>query len=390
MTSIVLSIAATIVLTLIPGLQAQVPVPQTQLSQESPMPQTHRAEWLARGSYGMMVHYLIAPTVETTGQPAPTTVSAAGRIAPASGSDDARTRELNRIVDAFDLDFFITQFESSGADWLIFTIGQNTGYYCSPNAWLDKHLPGHTSRRDLVSEIAQRVRVLNKHMIVYLPVEVAGQSAEVKQAFGWIDNDLYQREFLDRYLEFVRAYSARYGDLEQGWWFDGCYPPVHHGNWDWSRWIEAAKSGNPDSIVALSDATFVVGITGPVTPLQDYLGGEVHLLEDGKIRMDFISGPDVYRDADGHLRKRGQEPVFYLPESQYVEGVQWHALVPIDSTFNPDVPNMHYTDEELFGFVKRCKSVGGAVTLNAPVGLDGHVPDETMAQLQRLGKTLKK
>src|SRR3972149_2185539 len=73
-------------------------------------PPAHRADWMARGSYGGVGHYLIAPPGDTA---------------------EAETADLNRIIDGFDLDHFMTQFQESRADWLIFTIGQNTGYYKS-------------------------------------------------------------------------------------------------------------------------------------------------------------------------------------------------------------------------------------------------------------------
>src|SRR5437667_1374497 len=78
---------------------------------------SHRADWMSRGSFGMMVHWL-AP-----GPP------------PEKGD---YISDLNRAVDAFDRDRFLKQFRESGADWLIFTIGQNTGYYASPSATLDR------------------------------------------------------------------------------------------------------------------------------------------------------------------------------------------------------------------------------------------------------------
>ena len=77
----------------------------------------HRADWMAAGSYGVMVHYIVSPGGESRAE---------------------KTADFNRVVDAFDLDGFIGQFMSTGADWLIFTIGQNTNYYCSPNPWLDE------------------------------------------------------------------------------------------------------------------------------------------------------------------------------------------------------------------------------------------------------------
>jgi hypothetical protein len=44
----------------------------------------------------------------------------------------------------------------------------------------------------------------------------------------------------------------------------------------------------------------------------------------------------------------------------------------------------------LFEFVDAVKSVGGAVTINVPIDrANGHVPQDTHAQLVRLGRHLK-
>ncbi len=328
----------------------------------------HRAEWMASGSYGVMTHYLISPQGATP---------------------EEKTAAFNRTVDAFDVEFFLKQFADSRADWLIFTIGQNTGYYSSPNAYLDRVLPGHTSRRDLIQELAQRVHKLGKRFIAYLPAEVAGQAEEVKAAFGWDTPD--HREFLRRYLEFVREYSKSLGRVCDGWWFDGCYDPIHKGRWNWQDWCDAARAGNPDAAIAFNDGSFCIGREKPVSPLQDYHAGEVHMLEDGKIRFDFMSpAKDVYKNEQGFLRVRGKEPVFYLPTSQYVEGVQWHALVPIDSSFMaPVIPDQHYEDGDLLRFLTACKNVRGGVTLNVPIDTAlGHIPSATAAQLARLGEAL--
>ncbi len=311
--------------------------------------QPHRADWMHNGSYGLMVHYLISPPGDT---------------------DAEKTAAFDRIVDGFDLAAFMAQFESTGADWLIFTIGQNTGYYSSPNAFLDEALPGHTSERDLVLEIAQRVKALGKRFIAYLPAEVSAQSEAVHQAFAWNPDD--QSAFQQRYQEFVGAYAVKFGKLLDGWWFDGCYewPVFHNSLYDWPAWIAAARAGNPDAIVAFNDGAFCIGKLKPVTPLEDYHAGEVHMLQDGKIKL-------------GHE----DDSPLYVPESRFIEGVQWHALLPVDSTFEGGEP-YHYSDEVLFEWVRECKTVGGAVTLNLPIGLDGEIPDESIEQMQRLDACL--
>jgi len=305
----------------------------------------HRAQWLAEGGYGIMVHYLISPPGD---------------------SDQERHDAFCSTVDGFDLEGFMRQFESTGADWLIFTIGQNTGYYCSPNTFLDRECPLHTSDRDLALEIARRVHDLGKRFIAYLPSEVYGQTDNVHQAFAWDPAD--QSEFQRRCTEFVRAYAMKFGALLDGWWFDGCYEwdVFPNSTYDWPLWLNAARAGNPNAIVCFNDGAFCINKVKPVTPLEDYHAGEVHQLVGGRIRLG--------HDPDSPL---------YLPDAQYIDGVQWHALVPVDSTFEGGEP-YHYPDEELFGFVDACRSVRGAVTLNLPIGIGGLVPEDSIEQMRRL------
>ena len=331
-----------------------------EIGDKRPDGSINRAAWMARGQYGIMVHYLISPQGKTPAE---------------------KTADMNRIVDNFDVEYFLGQFDRAKADWLIITLGQTTGYFCAPNEYLDKMAPGHTPRRDLVREIAEGLRKRNKRMILYL---ASGQSSDpiFRDVFKW-----KSKEGPGRYLNFVRSYAKQYGDLAGGWWFDGC---SRCSNEDWQRWLDAARAGNPKAAIAFSGAEFCCGgPINPLCPLEDYHAGEIHLLEDGKIRRDFLPpGGDIVV-KNSKLRKRGQEARLYLPDGQFIDNVQWHCLLPIDLTFNPAVPNQfcHYYDHELFSFVDRVKNVGGAITINVPLDKsNGHIYDGSSSQLARLGK----
>ncbi len=323
-----------------------------------------RAAWMPRGTFGMMTHYLVSPQGDTP---------------------EARTAELNRVVDQFDIDHFTGQFQQTGADWLIFTLGQNTGYLCSPNPCLDAKLPGRTPRRDLALEIAQRLEPLGKRLILYFPSEQC-----CCPPFSEIYPNGPTAEYTNDYLEFLRQYSLKFGKLNHGWWFDSCSP---HPDQYWTNYLAAARAGNPDAAVAFSGAEFCTG--GPINPvcrLEDYHAGEIHLLEDGQIRRDFlVPGGEVVVTPDRKLRKRDQEARFYMPDGPTIDGVQWHCLLPIDLTFNPAIPNQfcHYTDKELFQFVREIKKIGGAITINVPIDVaNGHIPDDSHSQLVRMSKAL--
>ncbi len=316
----------------------------------------HRTDWMS-GHWGMMVHW----------------------IAPGPAQEKGAYRaDLDEAVSRFNLARFLDQIEESGASWLIFTIGQNSSRYCSPNSVLDRLCgPGHASQRDLILELATQLKRLQKRFIGYLPAEVKAPE-DLHKGFAW--NPADQLEFEKRYTAFIAEYSKRLGKLLSGWWFDGCYtwPDFHNDKRHWPLWSEAAKAGNPDALVAYNDGSLCCGITKPLTPLQDYLAGEIELLRDGKLRLG--------RDGDSPL---------YVPDACYLPGTEclWHGLVPIDcfwghGTAGPMEPPK-YTDECLQGFVRNCTKVGGAVTLNVGIYQEGHLADATVAQLKRLGAALK-
>ena len=115
-------------------------------------------------------------------------------------------------------------FDRSGAEWLIFTIGQNTGTYARPNSVIDSLAgKGHTPKRDLVLEIAKAVKKRGKRFIAYLPCEIRKNESLLK-GFAWnpeLNTD--QAEFQRLYLKAVREWAVRFGKNLDGWWFDGCY-----------------------------------------------------------------------------------------------------------------------------------------------------------------------
>ncbi len=334
--------------------------PQHQRPDGSP----NRAVWMAEGTFGVMTHYLHRPEGATP---------------------EERTAEWNRIVDAFDVAGYVRQIEETGADWVIFTLGQTTGVLCAPNEYLDARAPGLTARRDLVMELAQRLDAAGKRLILYIPSQQNAEPA-LQEAL-----DFASPGAEDRYFEFLRAYSVKYGALCDGWWFDSCGP---HPDEYWERWMKALRAGNPETAVAFSGAEFCCG--GPVEPvcrLEDYHAGEIHLLEDGRIRRDFLPpGGDIVVTPERKLRLRGQDARTYMPDGPFLGGVQWHGLLPLDLTFNPAVPNQfcHYTDKELLAFLLATKQVGGALTINVPIEIEtGRIPEDSHSSLVRLGRNLR-
>ena len=90
-------------------------------------------DWMQAGPFGIMVHWLKSTP----------------------GLEDAEAPSWDSQVDDFPVADFCERIAATGAGWLFFTIGQNNGYYCGPNEYLEGLLPRRCSKRDLFGEIAE-------------------------------------------------------------------------------------------------------------------------------------------------------------------------------------------------------------------------------------------
>lgn len=342
-----------------------------------------RSEWM-KGKYGLMVHWLSPNFDKTKTNRTPL---------PQKGEYKS---DLNEAVNGFDVDRFLNDFDQTGAEWLIFTIGQNSGTYASPNSIIDSLTgKGHTSERDLVLEIAKGIKKRGKRFIAYLPCEIKNNET-MHEGFRWNSQpDTDQSEFQYLYLKAVREWAVRFGKNLDGWWFDGCYsnhPAFDNKYMRWDEWYDAARAGNNDAVLAFNDGSYLVSSINPIKPVHDYLSGEQLVIIDGKLRIG--------------LKREGYE--LYLPESDYIEGTEClnHTLLAIDAYWGhgwgmfPNWANfpfhsIHsstpdgmeppvYSDEELQQFVKNYTQIGGAVTLNTGIFQEGHLGKLTIEQLRKL------
>lgn len=305
------------------------------------------AAWMKDANhFGVMVHYL-------------------SHTQPRSGEHEA---DFNRMVDRFNMPKFMEQIKYTGADWLIFTLGQNTGYYCSYNKFLESIVPGSCSKRDLGLEVAARVKEAGMRFIAYLPTELDASVDRMREAFGWDAHPSDKSEFMGKYMEFVREYANKFGSLIDGWWYDGCYNAdekdfVRTKGWNNARfdqelWFAASRAGNPEAAIAMCS-----GANGLkyVFETEDYLAGEASF---------------------------GTYPPAVLPG-----GMQPHALFWIDCAWGHweapgEIVQPKVTEDELYEFILSCKQTGAAVTINIGIYEDGSLAEKSVEMLHRVAKRL--
>ena len=309
-----------------------------------------RAEWL-RGKWGLMVHWVLPGPQPKEGE---------------------RQLDINIAAEKFKIVDFIQQIKSTNASWLIFTIGQNTGFYNSPNKVLDDIAgPGHCSNYDLAFELARLVKRAGMRFIAYMPGEIDNVPS-LKHAFHW---GVSQRKFEESYTRFLAEYGKRFGMLCDGWWIDGCYPQLWLPNSerDWPLWLSRLREGNQERAISFNDGAFLHGIAEPLTEGQDFLSGECFGIT-----------------AEGPIIGRGNASAPLASATKLGSNCVPHILVPIDDagqwthTSWQAIRPPRYDLKQMVEFLRNCKKSGYGTTFNVGVYQEGLISNATLDLLKKL------
>ncbi len=322
-----------------------------------------QTDWFHQARWGVMTHYLGAP--------------------PSSAEGAELTSEMwNRQVDAFDVAGLADQVASTGAGYLLFTLGQNSGHYCAPNATYDRLTgisPSKCSRRDLVADLAGELQKRRIRLIVYLPSGAPAADVEARKKLGWrwgrpggwqlpgepVGGRLI--EFQRKWEAIIREWSLRWGKAVSGWWIDGCYFADDMYRFDdepnFASFAAALRAGNPDSIVA-----FNPGVRVPVvahTKEENYAAGEVNL---DKLSAAVAACPGRWLEYDGAK-------------------IQFHILSYLGTSWcrgeRPQWP-----DEKVADLTRHVVDQGGVITYDVPIQTSGLISEPFVQQLRTIGKAV--
>jgi hypothetical protein len=308
-------------------------------------------DWFRDAGWGVMCHYLAG--------------------LPGSGDDayGIAAEDWNRQVDAFDLDALVTQVASTGAGYLLFTVGQNSGHYCAPNATYDELTslrPSKCSCRDLIAELADALQPRGVRLMVYT-TSGAPNEPNAARALKWVNNHEQPghrlAEFQGMWNRILTEWSERWGRGVAGWWVDGCYFAEtmyefeDEPNWESLR--RALKAGNPEAIVAFNPGVKVPVITQ---------GGE-----------DYTAG-----ELAGALHVGGWRHGAFRTIPSQVGGAQYHVLTFLGQMWRQGTPR--FPDELAIGYTTFVTDRGGGITWDVPIEPTGRIPAPFVEQLQAVGR----
>jgi hypothetical protein len=290
-------------------------------------------QWMRSARYGVFVHYL-------------------------RQKDD--TYNWNQHVNEFDLDTFVDQIVQSGAGYVIFTVGQNSGHYCTPNATYDRYC-GYTagdrcSTRDLPMELADALGRHGIRLMLYFTARTPYHDLNAREKFADsadIIKDPAPQEFTKRWSEVLREWAERYKGKVAGWWFDGGY---NTAGWDdetkpynWHTWAAAARAGNPGRLLAFSKGSDKKFAFGRLTDEQDYTAGE-------RNGFDFVPS-----------------------DAPAPPGMQWHLLGYMGKDWAQRNGPVR-SDEWMVDYVRKIIEQGGVISMDVNC-VQGHIYEPHFKQL---------
>jgi hypothetical protein len=307
----------------------------------------HRADWMGKAKFGVMTHYL----ADWKSQ---------------DNNFQMTVDKWNSLIDGFDVEALANQLQSVGASYYLISIGQNSGYYLSPNATYDKLTgirPSKLSHRDLVADLYTALHKRGIKLMVYLPSGAPNGDKEAVAALQWRNGPYPNKEFQQKWEQVIREWSERWGDKISGWWFDGCFFPNSMYRSEeppnFRSFAAAARAGNPNSALAFNPSVIYRLLS--ITPEDDYIAGEIDKPELASAR----------HETDGRVDNTQIQMLSYL-------GPTWgRGNQPRFST------------EQVVAYTKKITDMGGAVTWDAPVQLNGTISQPFLDQLAAIGKAVR-
>jgi hypothetical protein len=309
-------------------------------------PPVNNQAWFATSKYGLMMHYLPRNITE----PIP---------ADPNGM-------WNTTVKNFDVKRFVSDVQKTGAAYVVFSVGQNSGFFASPNAFYEKKVgltPGqYTSERDLIADLSVALKAVNVRLMVYAAVIGPTQApVEIRARFPSGDDQAgaETRASLNAMFE---EWSKRWGASVAGWWLDGCYPGVAgygnstDGEQNVDALLKAVRAGNSDALATCNPS---VQRFEALSKEQDYMAGEENVFHR-------------YPKAEA-LQFKGRNQI-------------WHVMSYLGTAWGNGTA-VNYRAQQLASYIQHVNDRRGVVTVDLGIHADGSLfaPQlETMSRVKAL------
>ncbi len=336
-----------------PGTHTNATQVQPLVLPEPVLPEPVNNEaWFKDAGYGLFFHYLPR-----------------GGSYPIAAAPDGT---WNQTIAEFDTARFAADVKATGAAYVMFTVGQNTGYYAAPNDYFTTKtgtVAGqYVSERDLIADLAEALAAQGIKLFVYMTADGPTAAPDFIRAGLGVRDAQAGPKVRASVNAMISEWSQRWGKRVVGWWLDGCYPGVagygnlENGEQNVDALLRATLAGNPDALTTCnpSSQNFIA-----LSLQQNYMAGE----------EDFF-----------HRYPAG------TPKTFKGKKMIWHVLSYLGDWWGE--PQVRYPAGQLASYIQQVKRKGGVVTVDMGVQADGALFPwqlETLKHVKRVvrdGKTM--
>lgn len=199
--------------------------------------------WFQQARYGIMVHWT-KQSMPRNGNP----------------------KSYDQAVADFNVEAFADQMKQTGAGFVLITTSHAFQYFPAPLKSLDSILPGRTSRRDLVADLAAALGKRGLKLMLYYHLG-ASDDPDWLKACGFWETDTSR--FFNNWQAIISEVGQRYKEQLAGWWFDDGSSSYYYRSAPWEKLGSAAKAGFSQRLVAFNSWE----LNSP-TEFHDFFTGE--------------------------------------------------------------------------------------------------------------------
>jgi len=272
-----------------------------------------------------------------------------------------------KMIDDFDVEKFADMVQSTGAGYVIWSAVWHSFYFPAPIQSIEQIMPGHTSKRDLIGDLADALNRRGIKLVLYY-----NGSALKPRDPGTDPNQVgTDAQFRKSWIAIVTEIGERYGSRLTGWFIDeGWYPsPFEEEN-------RALKVGYPGRFVSFND-----WVRPRTTDFQDVEFGEgFNCLNDGAGKL-FPDGPPVGGDG---IYVEGPHKGLQAHGMFIVDGPDWGIWKPETAIAEPK-----FTSEQIVEMAKAAKAHHVPLSFDLLMYEDGSVSPASLDVIKLFGKTVR-
>jgi hypothetical protein len=274
-------------------------------------------------------------------------------------------KEWPKMIDDFDVVSFAGMVQEMGASYVVWSATWITYHFPAPVKAIDKILPGRTSGRDLIGDLANELHKRGIRLILYYHL---GHGPEPNVDWwnrNWVSHDDMSL-FFDNFCAITTEVGERYAEKLSGWMIDDgmIYYPA-----PFERLGKALKAGNPERLIAYNS-----WVMPRFTEFQDFFFGE------GNDKGIDGAGPKGGNGLVDHGPQKGLQGFACF----IMDGPDWGIHKP-ETVINKPL----YSKEQLEALVKNALERKFAMSFNLLMYEDGSVSPESFEMMKYIKSVVR-